>query len=215
MAARRLPAHQRRRQILLAAIRVFARGGLHGTTTREIAAEANVAEALLYRHFEGKEDLFIEAMRLSADNMVKTIQEILTTHKDAPDTAVSETLMYFKKIVEEQEDFAKMVFVITSELDNPNIRSVYLPYQDAALTALEDAISYWKDTGLLAKHVPGRATAWVLFGCFQTIALMKQTERIGELHVQPVLNLMRTFIQVKTPPQRIASALEDASSAAQ
>lgn len=199
MAARRLPAAQRKKQILHAALRVFARGGLHGTTTREIAAEADVAEALLYRHFEGKEDLFIEAMRLSAQNMVEAIESILDTHKDAPDTAVSETLMYFKRIVEEQEDFAKMVFVITSELDNPKIRDVYLPFQDRALSALENAISYWKRTGLLAKQVPGRATAWVLFGCFQTIALMKQTERIEELHVQPVLNLMRTFIQTKQP----------------
>lgn len=195
MAARRLPAHERRRQILLAAIRVFARGGLHGTTTRAIAAEADVAEALLYRHFESKEDLFIEAMRLSADKMVKTIQRILHTHIDAPDTAVSSTLMYFKRIVEEQDDFAKMVFVITSELDNPRIREVYLPYQEAALTAIEDAITHWKNAGRLKTSVPGRATAWVLFGCFQIIALMKQTERIDELHVQPVLNLMRTFIR--------------------
>lgn len=194
MAARRLPAHERRRQILLAAIRVFARGGLHGTTTREIAAEADVAEALLYRHFEGKEDLFIESMRLSASSMVKTIQKILETHMDAPDTAVSETLMYFKRIVEEQQDFAKMVFVVTSELDNPKILDAYLPYQDAALNALEDAISHWKDAGVLEPHVPGRAIAWVLFGTFQTIALMKQTQRLEELHVQPVLNLMRSFI---------------------
>src|SRR5699024_1181973 len=153
MAARRLPAHERRRQILIAAIRVFARGGLHGTTTRAIAAEADVAEALLYRHFKSKEDLFIEAMRMSADKMVKTIQQILNTHIDAPDTAVSETLMYFKHIIEKQDDFAKMVFVITSELDNPKIRNVYLPYQEAALTAIEDAISQWKRAGLFDTKV--------------------------------------------------------------
>src|SRR5699024_627484 len=88
-----------------------------------------------------------------------------------------------------------MVFVITSELDNPKIRDVYLPYQEAALTAIEDAISQWKRAGLFDTKVPGRATAWVLFGCFQIIALMKQTERIDELQLQPVLNLMRTFIK--------------------
>jgi AcrR family transcriptional regulator len=53
----RLPGQQRRPQIVAAARRLFARRGYDATTTREIAAEAGVSDALIYRHFPGKEAL--------------------------------------------------------------------------------------------------------------------------------------------------------------
>ena len=54
----RLPAVDRRRQILDVAMNLFARQGYEGTTTRRIAAEAHVNEAILFRHFPRKEDLY-------------------------------------------------------------------------------------------------------------------------------------------------------------
>ncbi len=54
----RLPAAGRRQQILNVAIRLFARRGYQGTTTRLIAERAGVNEALLFRHFPSKEDLY-------------------------------------------------------------------------------------------------------------------------------------------------------------
>lgn len=56
--ARRLPAETRRRQILLAAIRLFAERGFRGTTTKEIASAAGVNEALIFRHYATKEELY-------------------------------------------------------------------------------------------------------------------------------------------------------------
>jgi len=54
----RLSAQDRRRQILQVASGLFARQGFQGTTTREIAAQAGVNEALLFRHFASKETLY-------------------------------------------------------------------------------------------------------------------------------------------------------------
>jgi TetR/AcrR family transcriptional regulator len=54
----RLAARDRRRQILEVASGIFARKGYDGTTTREIAEEAGVNEALLFRHFPSKEALY-------------------------------------------------------------------------------------------------------------------------------------------------------------
>jgi AcrR family transcriptional regulator len=53
----RLNAEERREAILEAALAVFSRKGFSGTTTKDIAREAGVSEALLYRHFPSKEDL--------------------------------------------------------------------------------------------------------------------------------------------------------------
>jgi AcrR family transcriptional regulator len=51
-------AAERRDQIMRAATELFARQGFRGTTTRQIAATARVNEAIIFRHFPHKEDLY-------------------------------------------------------------------------------------------------------------------------------------------------------------
>ncbi|MCK2217043.1 TetR/AcrR family transcriptional regulator [Actinomadura sp. ATCC 31491] len=57
-AVRRLRRAERREQILDAATRAFARAGYTATGLDDIAAEAELTRALLYRHFESKADLY-------------------------------------------------------------------------------------------------------------------------------------------------------------
>jgi len=54
----RVPARDRRLQIMEAAKELFARQGFEGTTTRQIAGAARVNEAIIFRHFPTKEDLY-------------------------------------------------------------------------------------------------------------------------------------------------------------
>ena len=56
--AARIPAEERRRQILAVATTLFARQGFQGTRTREISSKARVNEAILFRHFPSKEELY-------------------------------------------------------------------------------------------------------------------------------------------------------------
>src|SRR6516165_6700852 len=50
--------HDRRQDILMAAMELFAKKGFRGTTTRDLASEADVNEAIIFRHFNNKEDLY-------------------------------------------------------------------------------------------------------------------------------------------------------------
>lgn len=54
----RVSGDDRRRQILAVSAKLFARRGFRGTTTRQIAERAHVNEAILFRHFPCKEDLY-------------------------------------------------------------------------------------------------------------------------------------------------------------
>jgi len=54
----RMPSEDRRRQLLQVAVESFAQNGFSGTKTKEIAAAAGVSEAILFRHFASKEDLY-------------------------------------------------------------------------------------------------------------------------------------------------------------
>lgn len=54
----RMAADDRRRQIVQVAMRLFSERGFRGTTTKEIAQAAGVSEAIIFRHFATKEDLY-------------------------------------------------------------------------------------------------------------------------------------------------------------
>jgi TetR/AcrR family transcriptional regulator len=54
----RIPAGERRQQILELATELFARQGYQGTTTRQIAQQVHVNEAIIFRHFPTKEELY-------------------------------------------------------------------------------------------------------------------------------------------------------------
>jgi AcrR family transcriptional regulator len=56
--ARRLRRAERREQILAAATRAFARAGFATTGLDDVAAEAGISRAILYRHFDSKTDLY-------------------------------------------------------------------------------------------------------------------------------------------------------------
>jgi len=49
---------KRRSQILQVAIRLFSQNGFSGTTTKEIARESGVSEAMVFRHFATKSELY-------------------------------------------------------------------------------------------------------------------------------------------------------------
>ena len=54
----RMAGEDRRKQILLVAMRLFSQHGFRGTTTKEIAQAAGVSEAMVFRHFANKEELY-------------------------------------------------------------------------------------------------------------------------------------------------------------
>jgi len=53
-----MKAGERRQEIIRAAMEVFAENGFGGSTTREIAENAGISEAMIYSHFRNKEDLY-------------------------------------------------------------------------------------------------------------------------------------------------------------
>ena len=58
MIKKRLTAEKRSAQIVKVAMRLFSQKGFKGTTTREIAKQAGISEAIIFKHFAKKEELF-------------------------------------------------------------------------------------------------------------------------------------------------------------
>lgn len=72
----RKPSTATRDRILAAARELFADRGFKGTTTAAIARKARVNEALIFRHFPAKSDLYtaILAAKLGDENLTRIIQ---------------------------------------------------------------------------------------------------------------------------------------------
>jgi AcrR family transcriptional regulator len=92
----RLSADQRRKQLIDTATQLFATRGFSGTTTREIAAAAGVNEAIIFRFFPHKDDLYAAILESkSADARTDALVETLRTAADAgDDVAVVATVVH-------------------------------------------------------------------------------------------------------------------------
>lgn len=64
----RMPGDQRRAQILQSAFDLFSQKGFSGTTTKDIARRSGVSEAMVFKHFSSKDELYgaiLEAKKCS------------------------------------------------------------------------------------------------------------------------------------------------------
>jgi AcrR family transcriptional regulator len=86
-ARRRVPAAQRREELIAAAIAEFARGGLNGTAVERIANRVGVAQPYVFSLFESKRELFLAALERSFERVAETFREAAAAFESgrAPD----------------------------------------------------------------------------------------------------------------------------------
>jgi len=90
----RMTAEDRKLQILRVAVSLFSRKGFVGTTTKEIAHAAGVSEAMVFRHFATKQELYtaiLDHKACSGDSM-NPEEMVAEALKQKDDQAVFERL---------------------------------------------------------------------------------------------------------------------------
>lgn len=77
----RMPAAERRRQLLDTALGVFAASGFHGASMAGVAEAAGVTKPVLYQHFDSKRDLYLQLL----DDVGARLGDVITdATADAP-----------------------------------------------------------------------------------------------------------------------------------
>jgi AcrR family transcriptional regulator len=97
----------RRRDILHAARKVFARRGYKDATLEEIAEQAEFAKGTLYNYFQSKEDIFREIILLLMEDIEHIAQTAVNAGGDAREVLfryAREAIDYYKK----HEDMLKI-----------------------------------------------------------------------------------------------------------
>jgi AcrR family transcriptional regulator len=74
-ARRRVPAAERREELIAAAVHEFAHGGLHGTPVERIARRVGVAQPYVFSLFPSKRDLFLAALERSFERVAQTFRD--------------------------------------------------------------------------------------------------------------------------------------------
>ena len=86
----RMAGGKRRQQILIVAMSLFSQRGFRGTTTKQIADAAGVSEAMVFRHFATKEELYAAILdhKACADGLGHPRHLVADAIRDKDDRAV-------------------------------------------------------------------------------------------------------------------------------
>jgi AcrR family transcriptional regulator len=108
----RMAGEERRLQILRVAVRLFSQRGFRGTTTKEIAQAAGISEAMVFRHFATKEELYAAILdhKACAEGLGDPCELVADAVRRKDDRAVFETLAYTALQHHEQDpDFMRLL----------------------------------------------------------------------------------------------------------
>ena len=81
-ARKRVPAAERREELIAAAVHEFAHGGLHGTPVERIARRVGVAQPYVFSLFPSKLDLFLAALQRGFERVAETFRRAAAEYAD-------------------------------------------------------------------------------------------------------------------------------------
>jgi AcrR family transcriptional regulator len=104
-ATTRLPAAERRRQLLDVALAEFARRGYHETSMNDVADAAGVTKPVLYQHFGSKRDLYQELLEDVGGRLEVAIAEATAGARGPREQVEVGLSAYFHFVAGEQAAF--------------------------------------------------------------------------------------------------------------
>lgn len=99
---------EKKKLILDAAVKVFARRGFYNARISEIASNAGVADGTIYNYFKNKDDLLISIFDESISEIINRFRKEIAGTLDPAEQIRTFALLHFQ-IVENQPDLAKVL----------------------------------------------------------------------------------------------------------
>jgi AcrR family transcriptional regulator len=158
--AARLPAAERRRELIEAAIRVFTEGSYRGTTTAEIARAAGISEPILYRHFASKRDLYLAALDHLWEQVRAGWVEVLASSDD-PASSLEELGRRHLSVHQCKFQLAELwVQALTESADDPELAKHLRRHLRGVHDFVAGAIRRGQEAGVLNPERDADSEAW-------------------------------------------------------
>jgi AcrR family transcriptional regulator len=158
-------AGEKRRLLLDAAVRVFARKGYHTCRVGDIAGEAGVAHGLLYHYFASKEEvletIFRETWRDLLDAM-KTVEESNEPAREQLRQVAAILLRSWRRDPD-------LVRVLVREVARSPQMARQVDEIGQAFAAIERMVERGQEAGELRDDVDARLASWIFYGAIEEL----------------------------------------------
>ncbi|MGL6280495.1 MAG: TetR/AcrR family transcriptional regulator [Gaiella sp.] len=163
--ARAAGAEEKRRRILDAAVRVFARDGYHTSRVGDIAEEAGVAHGLLYHYFSSKDEVLATVFRENWGELLGRFRAVEESDEPADEKLVA----MVKILLRTWRNDPALVTVMVREV----VRSGHLQEQvdevRQGFLALERVIVQGQGEGVFRAEIDPRLASWIVYGGLEEI----------------------------------------------
>src|SRR3954471_19281357 len=158
-------AEDKRRQILAAAVRVFAAQGFEATRVGDVAKEAGVAYGLVYHYYWSKEAVLEAVFREAWGRLLAAVALAEETGQDA-----AEQLELVVKIVLRawRDDPALVRLLVREVTRNPHIQDE-LDEIGQAFASLERMVRRGQADGTFRAELDPKLAAWMLYGALEEV----------------------------------------------
>lgn len=85
----------RKQMILMATLKLFGENQISDVSMRDIAKEAGISPALIYRHFNDRDELFIESFLLKVKEMLDSFEKKISERNDITIEQIGENFIQY------------------------------------------------------------------------------------------------------------------------
>jgi AcrR family transcriptional regulator len=156
---------ERRRQILQAAVRVFARKGYHGCRVSDIAADAGVAYGLVYHYYGSKEALLEAIFKETWGAMLATVSSV----EELDATASVQVRKVTEIVLRTWKRDPDLVRVLVREVTRGAHVQLETKEIELAMAALQRIVEHGQREGEFGGAIDGRLAAAIWYGALEEI----------------------------------------------
>jgi TetR/AcrR family transcriptional regulator, fatty acid metabolism regulator protein len=155
----------KRRLIVNAAVRVFARKGYHASRVSDIAEEAGVAHGLLYHYFRSKEELLETIFHETWGDVLGAVRIVEQSDESAHDQLAGMAKILLRAWRRDPD----LVRVLVREVTRSSHLQRRVDEIDEAFAGLERIIARGQEDGEFRADVDPRMVSYVFYGALEEI----------------------------------------------
>ena len=186
LSDRKLKERKVRQDLILdAALQVFKKKGIEGSTMDEIALEADFGKATLYYYFKSKEDVFSAILKNGWKDLWANLEPVISEDNKSPRDTFVNILLCISDNVRSRPGLYEFLFNVPKQVSFET--TDWKKYQDriysVIMTLLEDGIKL----GEFPETKP-KVLFKALGGLFMGLVLMGNDKKVSKKDVEKMLN---------------------------
>ena len=165
MTDRSIAQEEKRRLILAAAVRVFARDGFHTSRVGDIAEEAGVAHGLLYHYFSSKDEVLLTVFSENWSDLLVRFEAV-----EASDEPADEKLRGLVKILlRTWRNDPALVTVMVREVGRSPHLATQVDDIGRAFAVIQRVVEQGQADGVFRPDIDPLLASWVIYGGLEEI----------------------------------------------